>query len=95
MAELWTADAAFVPVSNEAREWWTFGMPDDPDEQTGKRCVEILETIDTLNHGRIAIYRRWGVDPDGKEVGSKAKRIANYRSVRRLLRMHRMERADA
>jgi hypothetical protein len=90
MSEHWTAPAAMVPGSDDEREWWALGMAGDPGAQFGARHVEIVETVDTKSTGRVTIYRRWFVDPDGQPFGSKGLRVAQHKSVMRHLRLHGM-----
>jgi hypothetical protein len=46
--------------------WWSSSL--NPAIAEGWECLEVVEIVTTATFGRLAIYREWWIDPDGKEV---------------------------
>jgi hypothetical protein len=47
--------------------WWS-ATSNRPATAEGWAYLEIIEVVDTVTFGRLAIVREWWIDPDGNEV---------------------------
>jgi hypothetical protein len=60
---------------------WQIAEPDG-DATPGKVVLQIVEVIGTKSAGRVVIYYRHFIDPDGRTVNRRRRRIGSLASLR-------------
>jgi hypothetical protein len=82
-ASAYTGPVPFKVVSdNERKRWIIADDPSDDGVEAGRVDVRIVEVIDTQSAGRIVVYFRDFVAPDGEVVSSKRRRVGSLSSLR-------------
>jgi hypothetical protein len=54
----------------------------DPTDTPGKVILTVVEVVPSLTAGRLAVYFRDFIDPDGHTVNRRRRRIGSLASVR-------------